>query len=90
MKYLECMIVWNTGETCKVGPWPGDRVWHKGFRKSIGGGCIRAHHQMTPEQRNFEMLADFICIVRDGVDVKQALAEFTKIEEFRDLFGDEI
>lgn len=89
MNYLECMIVWNTGGECLVGPWPGDGAWHKGFRMSYGGGCIAANHHKTRAERDAEMLKDFVCIVRDGVDGRQALQEFLKIDEFREIFGDE-
>jgi hypothetical protein len=65
------------------------RAWLAGYpaieNRSITSGCCHlARHEMTLEPKVMMMLIDFhTCVVRDGIDLFAAHAEFLKIDEYR-------
>jgi|ERR1700680_2006143 hypothetical protein len=89
------MVAWNPAnkEGIEVGPWPDQTGWSAPSSEGThperdycftSGCCHLARHEMTLEPKVMMMFIDFhTCVVRDGIDLFAAHAEFLKIDEYR-------
>ena len=83
MKYRESLIAWNRNGDVKVGPYKNNREWSQPYR-ATAGAAFAFVQKMTGADAERMLFIDFhTLVVRDGVDPKQAHAEFLKIDEYR-------
>ena len=83
MKYREALIAWNQNGEVKVGPYKNNREWSQPYRNTAGAAFVGVR-ELSGEATERMIFMDFhMLVVRDGIDPKQAHAEFLKIDEYR-------
>jgi hypothetical protein len=85
MKAKEMMFCWKpNSDQIKVGPWPDNEYWSRGWPCSCGA-CYSHWHKMTHEQLKTILFIEAIhLIMRDKVCPDAVHREFYKIDEYRD------
>ena len=90
MKYVDCMIGYNSGGPIEVGPHPDRSGWSKKYRYSVGA-CFLKAKDADLINNHLQMLLEFHhAVVRDQVPVADAHRAFWAIDEYRDMMAEDV